>query len=72
MGEIPPLPGRQRGGLMLPVLLITLGIMFLLDQLVPGWGIHKTWPALLVVIGVLKLVDITHPPRPPEGPRVSE
>ena len=55
---------------MFPVLLITLGIMFLLDQLVPGWGISKTWPALLVVIGVLKLVDVTRQPRPPEGPRV--
>jgi membrane-bound ClpP family serine protease len=55
---------------MFPILLIVLGIMFLLDQLVPGWGISKTWPALLVVIGVLKLVDVTRPPRPPEGPRV--
>jgi hypothetical protein len=44
--------------------------MFLLDQLVPGWGISKTWPALLVAIGILKLVDVTKPPRPPEGPRV--
>jgi len=44
--------------------------MFLLDQLVPGWGIGKTWPALLIVIGVLKLVDITRPPRPPQGPRI--
>jgi hypothetical protein len=55
---------------MFPVLLIVLGIMFLVDQLVPGWGINKTWPALLVVIGVLKLLDVTRPPRPPEGPRV--
>jgi hypothetical protein len=55
---------------MFPVILIALGIMFLLDQLVPGWGIGKTWPALLVVIGVLKLMDVTRPPRPPEGPRI--
>ena len=55
---------------MFPVLLIVLGIMFLLDQLVPGWGISKTWPALLVVIGVLKLMDVARPPRPPEGPRI--
>jgi membrane-bound ClpP family serine protease len=55
---------------MFPVLLIAIGIMFLLDQLVPGWGISKTWPALLVVIGIIKLVDVTRPPRPPEGPRL--
>lgn len=70
MGATPPKPVRYRGGLTLPILLIVLGIMFLLDQLVPGWGINKTWPALLVAIGVLKLVDVTRPPRPPEGPRV--
>jgi len=55
---------------MFPVLLIVLGIMFLLDQLVPGCGIGKTWPALLVVIGAIKLLDVNRPPRPPEGPRV--
>ena len=70
MGATPPTPVRHRGGLTIPVLLIVLGIMFLLDQLVPGWGIGKTWPALLIVIGVLKLVDITRPPRPPQGPRI--
>jgi hypothetical protein len=70
MGATPPLPWYRRGGLMLPVLLIVLGILFLLDQLVPGWGIGKTWPSVLVVIGVLKLIDVTRPPRPPEGPRI--
>jgi len=55
---------------MFPVLLILLEVMFLLDQFVPGWGIGKTWPVLLVVIGVLKLLDTTRPPRPPEGPRI--
>ena len=70
MGAAPPSPLQHRGGLMFPVILIALGIMFLLDQLVPGWGIGKTWPALLVVIGVLKLMDVTRPPRPPEGPRI--
>ena len=70
MGTTPPLPARRRGGLIFPVLLMVLGIMFLLDHVVPGWGISRTWPVLLIVIGVLKLVDITRPPRPPEGPRV--
>jgi len=53
-----------------PVILITLGAMFLLDQFIPGWGIGRTWPVLLVIIGVLKLVDSTRPPRAPRGPQV--
>jgi membrane-bound ClpP family serine protease len=70
MGATPLQPSHRRGGLMFPVLLILLGVMFLLDQFVPGWGVGKTWPVLLVVIGVLKLLDTTRPPRPPEGPRI--
>ena len=70
MGASPPTPAQRRGGLTFPVLLIVVGIMLLLNHLVPGWGLHKTWPLLLVVMGVLKLVDATRPPRPPEGPRV--
>lgn len=63
-------PTPRRASLMGPVVLITLGVMFLLAQFLPGWGIGRTWPALLIVIGVLKLVDANRPPRPPEGPRV--
>ncbi|MGD1105248.1 MAG: DUF5668 domain-containing protein [Terriglobia bacterium] len=70
MGATPSSPARWRGGLKFPVILIVLGIMFLLDQLVPGCGLGKTWPLLLVVFGVLELVDVARPPRPPEGPRV--
>ena len=53
-----------------PVVLITLGMMFLLDQFIPGWNIGRTWPVLLVVVGVLKLVDSSRPPRPPRGPEM--
>jgi len=53
-----------------PVILITLGAMFLVDQFIPGWGIGRTWPVLLVIIGVLKLVDSTRPPQAPRGPQV--
>ena len=62
--------GPRRANITGPVVIITLGIILLLDQLVPGWGISKTWPLLLVVIGVMKLVAVSQPPRPPEGPRV--
>jgi hypothetical protein len=53
-----------------PIVLIALGVLLLLDQLVPGWGVSKTWPMILIVIGVVKLVHISQPPRPPEGPRI--
>ncbi len=53
-----------------PVILITLGAMFMVGEFVPHWGFSRTWPILLIVIGILKLLDATQPPRPPEGPRV--
>ena len=66
----PGTPISRRAGLMGPVFLITLGIVFLVGEFVPEWGVSRTWPLLLIVIGVLKLVDSTMPPRPPEGPRL--
>jgi hypothetical protein len=44
--------------------------MLLAEQFLPDWGFSKTWPVLLVVIGVVKLIDSGRPPRPPEGPRL--
>jgi LiaI-LiaF-like transmembrane region len=38
-------------------MLITLGSIFLVGQFVPAWGIGKTWPLLLVAIGVTKLFE---------------
>jgi hypothetical protein len=42
--------------LMGPAVLVTLGILFLLDN-TSDIGFGKTWPALLLVIGVVKLVQ---------------
>jgi hypothetical protein len=70
MDNTPSSPTTGRLSLMGPVILITLGIMFLVDQFIPGWNIGRTWPAMLVVIGVLKLVDSTRPPRAPRGPQI--
>jgi hypothetical protein len=42
--------------LMGPAILVTLGVLFLLDN-VSHVGFHKTWPALLLVIGVVKLMQ---------------
>lgn len=63
-------PPTRGPSLMGPVILIALGVMFLVDQFIPGWGIGRTWPVLLVIIGVMKLLDSTRPPRPPQGPRI--
>lgn len=68
--DLGPGPRRYAKGLVGPVILIALGVMFLLGQFVPGWGFGKTWPVLLVVIGVVKLFEATQAPRPPQGPRV--
>ena len=42
--------------LMGPAILVTLGVLFLLDS-VSHIGFGRTWPALLLVIGVVKLVQ---------------
>lgn len=42
--------------LMGPAMLVTLGVLFLLDS-VSNIEFHKTWPAILLVIGVVKLLQ---------------
>lgn len=41
-----------------PVLLIAIGTLFALDHM-GTIGISKTWPALLIVIGLMKLLERT-------------
>jgi hypothetical protein len=56
--------GRCRvAGLMGPAVLITLGILFLLQQTnwAWSWGFHRTWPVLLIVIGIVKVLQYTAP-----------
>jgi len=49
--------GARGLGLTGPILLISLGIMFLIGQFVPEWGVGKTWPVILIVIGLAKLLE---------------
>ena len=70
MGLPPTTPSSRRLSLTGPVILIGLGVIFLLEEFVPHLGFRKTWPVLLVVVGILKLMDSARPPRPPEGPRL--
>ena len=70
MGYPPSPPTWYRRSLMWPVVLIALGVLFLLQEFIPHWGLSRTWPTLLILIGLIKLMDVTRPPRPPEGPRL--
>ncbi len=49
-------------GLMGPVVVITLGVLFLLHQLGGGhFDFEYTWPVILVVIGLLQLASAFAP-----------
>jgi hypothetical protein len=50
-----------------PVLLITIGVLFALQQTghVPVW---RTWPVILIVIGVMKLLERGARPSVPLTP----
>jgi hypothetical protein len=59
------------GGVMGPVVLITLGVLFLLGQLGWGYSFGQLWPVLLIVIGIVKVLQAVastegHVP-PPQG-----
>lgn len=43
-------------GLMGPVLMVTLGVLFLMSRM-GGVSFHRTWPVLLLVIGGIKLMQ---------------
>jgi len=43
-------------GLMGPAILLTIGLLFLLNG-VADLGLHKTWPIILLVIGGVKLLQ---------------
>lgn len=47
-------------GMMGPAVLITLGILFLMDNL-GARGFNDTWPLLLIVIGIVKVLQYTAP-----------
>lgn len=43
-------------GVMGPVVLITLGVLFLLSEFT-HWRFHQTWPILLIAIGVVSVLS---------------
>ena len=48
-----------------PVLLITLGALMVIDYNTP-YSFGRTWPALIIVFGIFKLLErMAGPPEPP-------
>lgn len=43
-----------------PIVLITLGVLFLIDQYTM-YSFSSTWPALLIVVGIVKLLQWNAP-----------
>lgn len=53
-----------------PILLITVGVLFAIDHS-GGYSVRQSWPVLLVIAGLLKLLErvtIPDPPAPPPPP----
>jgi len=48
--------GSLLGAIRGPVLLITLGVLFAIDY-AGGVSVGRTWPALLIVVGLFKLAE---------------
>ncbi len=53
MNSVSQLVAALRG----PVMLIAVGALFLLRFDGPGWSIHTSWPLLIIVFGVMKLLE---------------
>jgi hypothetical protein len=51
-----------------PILLIALGTLLAVDHFGP-WGFWRTWPVLIILFGVLKLLERAAS-RPPVRPDV--
>lgn len=48
-------------GLMGPAVVITVGVLFLLEQTHTGFRFSQTWPIILVVVGVISLASAMAP-----------
>ena len=64
----------RRRGLVGPLVLITIGAIFLADRWWPGMSFGRLWPLILIVIGAVRLLEMSMPsddtvyPAPPQNP----
>ena len=58
---------RRQGGLMGPVVMITIGALFLIGKLGLGYSFGQLWPILLIVIGLVKLFESMRPRNDTSG-----
>jgi hypothetical protein len=49
------------GGMRWPVVLITIGVLFMLDRMEMSYRFHDFWPVILIVIGVMKVAESLAP-----------
>jgi hypothetical protein len=55
-----------------PILLIAVGVLFALHQ-ANMLAFSRSWPLILIVVGIMKLVERLYVPQPPPpmgGPRL--
>lgn len=51
-----------------PILLITIGSLIAFDTF-DGYSFARTWPVIIIVLGILKLLErMADPPREPAPP----
>ncbi|MHB8840739.1 MAG: LiaI-LiaF-like domain-containing protein, partial [Candidatus Aquicultor sp.] len=51
-----------RGGIIVGIVLVTLGIIFLLNNLFPGMEFNRLWPVIIIVLGLAVLISAFIPP----------
>jgi uncharacterized membrane protein len=50
-----------------PIVLIVIGVLFAIHQ-AGILSFSRTWPLLIIVIGIIKLIERLYVPRPPFPP----
>ena len=70
------MPARPIGGaLTAGLILITIGVVFLLEYFDPSfsfWSVVRYWPVILILIGVRRLYDYFAWPEVPPPPHQAE
>jgi hypothetical protein len=52
-----PCPQCRIRSLVGPFVLITIGVLFSLDHIFNRWSFGDTWPVILIVIGLVKMIE---------------